>query len=62
MIVYHGSNQSVDVVDDSTSPVAVIPSDLISRYSDEAKARNCFETGLILLSGDSSANFYLLSG
>ena len=53
-LYYHGSNLSVDIVDHSTS--AAIPTDLITRNSDEAKARNCFETGLILLSGDSLAN------
>ena len=53
MIVYHGSNLSVDDVDYSA---VVETSDLISQHSDEAQGRNCLETGLTFLSGDLSAN------
>ena len=48
MIVHHGSNMSVDEVD-CGSPVVVDTSDLISHHSDEAKGRNCLETGLTIL-------------
>ena len=49
MIVHHGSNMSVDEVD-CGSHVVVDTSDLISHHSDEAKGRNCLETGLTILS------------
>ena len=63
MIVYHGSNLSidggvdvvdavdvddvVDHIDHSSTSALMQNADLISHHSDEAKARNCFETGLI---------------